>query len=187
LIQSTMRPTNPKLRDETKQILYTVENYPCVDGITTHILFGNHDFHTLKKDDNYIKVINSRPDFDVIGFKRAYFTWNKYLLNVRHETEKYRLEIPNVDTELMLCGHRHEFYVHGHDKIMVPCLCRDVKNYHKSLSLPGFLELYMDKDKLKMLVHEFPYKDYEERIFKEEANKVTHGFSKKLNKNFKVK
>ena len=186
LIQSTMRPTNPKLRDETRQILYLVDNYPEVDGITTHILLGNHDFHTLKKDDNYLRCINSRRDFDVLGFKRAYFTWNKYLLNLRHEVDKYKMEIPNVDTQLMLCGHRHEFYVHGHDKIMIPCLCGDIKNYHTSLSLPGFLEVFQDGDKLRVAVHSFLPIDYEEKMFEPVANKVQIEYARKLNKNFKV-
>ena len=186
LLQSTMRPTNQRLRDEYKQITYTVDHYPHIDGIKTHILFGNHDFHTLIKDDHYLKVLKSRKDFDILGFKRAYFTWNKYLLNIRHEIDKYKIEIPNVDTEAMLCGHRHEFYVHGHDKIMLPCLCGDVKNYHTSLSLPGFIEVYQDKDKLKIITHSFLPENYEERIFEGEPRKVKMEYSRKLNKNFKI-
>ena len=187
LIQSTMRPTNPKLRDEYKQVMYLVDRYPEVNGITTHILFGNHDFHTLYKDDNYLKVISSRKDFDILGFKRAYFTWNKYLLNIRHEIDKYKVDIPNVDTQAMLCGHRHEFFIHGHDKIMLPCLCGDVKNYHTSLSLPGFIEVFKDKDKLRIATHSFLPEDYDERIFEGIPRKVTLEYSRKLNKNFKVK
>lgn len=186
LLQSTMRPTNPRLRDEYKQITYTVDHYPHVDGIKTYILFGNHDFHTLIKDDHYLKVLKSRKDFDILGFKRAYFTWNKYLLNIRHEIDKYKIEIPNVDTEAMLCGHRHEFYVHGHDKIMLPCLCGDVKNYHTSLSLPGFIEVYRDKDKLRIITHSFLPENYDERIFEGEPRKVKMEYSRKLNKNFKI-
>jgi predicted phosphodiesterase len=186
LIQSTMRPTNPQLRDEYKQITYLIDNYPEVQGITTHVLFGNHDFHTLKKDDNLIKVIDSRTDFNILGFKRAYFTWNKYLLNIRHEIDKYKLEIPNVDTQVMLCGHRHEFYVHGHDKVMLPCLCGDVKNYHTSLSLPGFIEVFKDGDKLRIVSHSFLPENYEERIFESDPRKVTLDYSRKLNKNFKI-
>lgn len=187
LIQSTIRPTNPKLRNETVQLNYLVDNYPDIDGITTHILLGNHDFHTLEKDDEYFKVIKSRKDFDILGFKRAYFTWNKYLLNIRHEISHYKLNIPNVDTELMLCGHRHEFNVHGADKVMVPCLCDEVKNYGTSLSLPGFIEVYRDKDKLKILAHSFNAENYKEKIFSTNDQIVEHAYSRKLINSFIIK
>ena len=186
LIQSTMRPTVNSLREETKQLFYTVENYPDINGITTHILFGNHDFHTLMKEDEYVKVLATRKDFDLLGFKRAYFTWNKYLLSVRHDVDKYNIEIPNVDSEMMFCGHRHEYYVHGQDKLMLPCLCCDVKTYHSDLSLPGFIEVYLFKDKLCTMVHEFPYEDYENRLFKK-VTKARQGYSRKLIQTFKIK
>jgi predicted phosphodiesterase len=187
VIQSTMRPTNPKLRNEYQQLVYTVDHYPERKGIRTHICLGNHDFHTLAKDDEYIKVLESRKDFDIIGFKRAYFTWNKYLLNVKHEINKYGLDIPNYDTQAMICGHRHEPYVHGHDKIMLPCACRDVKNYHEKLSLPGFFEIQKVKDNMVIISHEFLPVNYDEKEFEEIPRKVTRIYKRKLNKNFKLR
>lgn len=185
LIQSTMRPTIPSLRDEVKQLIYTVENYPEMKDINTHILLGNHDFHTLIKEPEYIKVLATRKDFDILGFKRAYFTWKNYLLSVRHDIDKYNVDMPHEDSEMMFCGHRHEYFVHGQDKLMLPCLCCDVKNYHNELSLPGFIEVYKKNDKLCTIVHEFPYEDYENRIFQKVA-KTRPGYSRKLIQTFKI-
>ena len=69
---------------------------------------------------------------------------------------------------------------------MTPCLCGDVKNYHTSLSLPGFLEIFKDGDKLRIVTHRFAPIDYEEKIFEPVANIVQFDYSRKLNKNFKV-
>ncbi len=187
LIQSTMRPTDPKLRDEYKQLTYTVDHYPKRKGIYTHICFGNHDLHTLEKDDEYIKILESRKDFNLLGFKKVYFTWNKYLFTIRHDIPLYRLEVPNYETQTMVCGHRHEPYVHGHDKVMTACACRDVKNYHEKLSLPGFFELRIINDNVVIISHEFLPIDYDKRIFEEEARKVNKIYKRKLNKNFKLR
>lgn len=187
LIQSTMRPRNPKLSNEYQQLVYTVDHYPERNGITTHICFGNHDYHTLEKNDDYIKVLEARKDFDILGFKRAYFTWNKYLFNLRHEIAGYKLEIPNYDTQGIISGHRHEPFVHGHDKVMCACSCRDVKNYHDKLSLPGFFELQKVKDNFVIVSHEFLPINYDEKEFEKIARKVEKIYKRKFNNNFKLR
>lgn len=85
LFQSNRRPVKKLYREPDKQIEYVVNNYPKNKSINNYILFGNHDYHLLSKNDNYLKILESRGDITSLGFKRAYFTWNKYLMSISHD------------------------------------------------------------------------------------------------------
>lgn len=149
LLQSTLRPVNPKLTNPFKQVEHAVDNYPKDDNISNYILFGNHDFHLLKKDDELYQVIDSRKDFNLLGFKKAYFLWNKFLFSANHEIEGYKLQIPNVDSYVRFVGHRHELKVVGDKTIMVPTLSEDVKSYEK-YNYPGFLVVKRENNRMRV-------------------------------------
>lgn len=149
LLQSNIRPVNKKFMNQEIQAEHLVNVYPEDSQIINHILLGNHDFHAISKKEEVYKIISSRKDFDIMGYKRAYFTWNNYLLNLSHDIEKYRLKIPNVETLLRFVGHRHNTHVVGDSTIFAPTLSDDVK-FYGGPSMPGFLVVTTDANRLKV-------------------------------------
>lgn len=158
LIQSTMRPVDRKYIKEKKQIDHLVNDYPSDDNIKNHILFGNHDFHTLNNNPHYYRIIASRKDFNLLGFKRAYLDWQKYLICVDHPINKYHINIPNVDPLLRLIGHSHFFHVKGPNNIYTPALSLDQKYYTNQIPYPGFLVI--SKSENKTLITFYAFKEY---------------------------
>lgn len=137
LIQSTYTNVSNKYRDEYRQLEHVVEDYPLDESITNYILFGNHDYNTLKKARAYLEILKTRKDFELLGFKRAYINWNGIIVSLFHTTKKYHLSVPRMDTDLNLKGHSHKLS-HGKDKrITIPTLSDDLLQ-HKD-AIPGFL------------------------------------------------
>ena len=134
LIQSTKRNVKKNYRDEYNQICHVIESYPKDSIIQNYILFGNHDYHTLKKDPKYLKLLSNRKDFNLLGTKRSYLTWHNQTISLIHHTPKFNLEIPNLETLVNFCGHTHKLSIHD-KSIHVPTLSDDLKDS----SLPGFL------------------------------------------------
>ncbi len=147
LFQSGINPVKREYQDPDRQFAYFQRVYPSSSNIKTHVLFGNHDLKLLDKEDQYLKVLESRKDFNVLGFKRAYFLWGKYLLSLYHEIKHYHVNIPNVDTTLTFEGHRHAFSTKG-KTIYVPTLSDDKKKYYGSISEPGFLVGLQEKNSI---------------------------------------
>ena len=138
LFQAGINPVKREYQEPYKQYAYFEKNYPKSNNIKTHVLFGNHDMKLLEKEDEYLRVLSARKDFNVLGFKRAYLTWGKHLISLYHEIRHYHVNIPNVDTSIHLEGHRHAFSEKG-KTITVPSLSDDMKHYYGSISEPGFL------------------------------------------------
>lgn len=136
LIQSTKRNVKNKYRNEYSQICHVIDSYPEDINIQNYILFGNHDYHTLKKDDEYQKLLSTRRDFTFLGTKRAYLNWQNNIISLLHQTPKYNIKVPNLDTLINFCGHSHKLLIHE-KSIHVPTLSDDLKEE----SLPGFLVL----------------------------------------------
>ena len=149
LFQSTLRPVDKSYTAPFKQVEHVVKDYPKDDNIRNYILFGNHDFHLLRRDDELYQVVSSRSDFNILGFKKAYFLWNKFLFSANHEIEHYKLQLPNVDSYLRFVGHRHELKVVGDKTIMVPTLSEDIKRYDK-YNYPGFLVVKKENNRLRV-------------------------------------
>ena len=135
LIQSTARNVSNKYRNEYNQICHVIEDYPQDDSITNYFSLGNHDYHTLKKDSIYLETLDTRPDFNILGFKRNYINWQGNTIGLIHETPKYKIEIPKLKTLYDFFGHSHKFHNHKDHHIQVPTLSDDLKFD----SLPGFL------------------------------------------------
>lgn len=135
LIQSTARNVSKKYRNEYNQICHVVEDYPQDTSIINYFSLGNHDYHTLKKDPIYLETLQTRKDFQILGFKRNYIDWQGNTVGLIHETRKYRIEIPKLKTLYDFFGHSHKFHNHKGHRILVPTLSDDLKFD----SLPGFL------------------------------------------------
>ena len=141
-------PVIQEYQEPDRQIEHFDESYPSRSGVMTHILFGNHDLKILDKNHRYMKVISSRPDMDVLGFKIAYLQWGRHLLSLYHECNHYHLNIPKRRTDLILEGHKHAFSSKG-KIIKVPSLSDDMKYYDGSISEPGFLVGEQTKNKIR--------------------------------------
>lgn len=158
LIQSTMRPVMKKYVNETKQINHLVEVYPYDEDITNYILFGNHDYHTLKKEDYYLRIIKSRKDFNILGFKRAYLSWQKFLICVDHPIDKYKINIPNVNPLIRFIGHSHDFHMSKPNNFYTPPLSLDQKYHNYGVPWPGFLVVSRDGNNANVSL--ITFKDY---------------------------
>ena len=148
LLQSTFTNVQPQYRNEVDQVEHCMENYPLYEDMINYILLGNHDYNTLKKDPFYLQRLMARPDFNILGFKRAYLTWLKDLISIYHTTKKYPLSIPPLDVVLNLKGHSHQLSYNKQSSITIPTLSDDMLQH--SLARPGFLIGTKKKDELQL-------------------------------------
>lgn len=155
LIQSTMRPVQPKYVKEKAQVDHLVRDYPRDANIKNHILFGNHDFHILSRSTQCYRVIASRKDFNLLGFKRAYLGWQKHLICIDHPINKYHINIPNYDPLIRLVGHSHSFHIKEPNNIYTPALSLDQKYYSNQIPYPGFLVISKCDKKAQITLYVF--------------------------------
>ena len=137
LIQSTMSNVQPKYENEMRQVEHVVIDYPYNKEIMNYILLGNHDYHTLRKHPIFLETLQTRKDFNILGFKRAYLTWLKELISLYHTTKKYPISIPSVETALNLRGHSHILSYNKTSSINIPTLSDDL--FVLRNGRPGFL------------------------------------------------
>lgn len=148
IIQSTYRPVKKEFIKEEKQIERFISLFP--DYINVYLLFGNHDYHTLSKNNNLYKVINSKNNINILGYKKAYIKWQKYLFTLSHRIDNYKLILPNYPIIFDFVGHRHEFMC-DNSKIYVPSLSDDSKGN----GIPGFLYAILNNEEL--LINEYAF------------------------------
>ncbi len=137
LIQSTMTNVLNQYRDEIRQVQHVITDYPYSREIQNYILFGNHDYNTLKKNDIFWEILDQRQDFHLLGFKKAYLTWLGNRISLNHTTKKYKIPIPKADTELQLKGHSHKISYYKEKSISIPTLSDDFVQLPDAR--PGFL------------------------------------------------
>ena len=136
LIQSTYAPIQTQYVDQFKQVEHVVKDYPEFPGFKTFVLFGNHDLNTFSKDPEYLKILQTRKDLEVMGCKRAYLTWLGNMISIYHSAKRYRLSIPKVDCALDLKGHAHKLST-AKNYIYIPSASDDmIQNVGAK---PGFL------------------------------------------------
>lgn len=182
LLHSTMRAVNPKYIDALEQVNHLLDIYPYDKNIYNRILLGNHDLHIINKNNRVLDILNSRDDFNIIGFRNAFFKWNNYLFGMKHLIKYYNIQIPNIETLINFVGHRHSMKVNYNTFVYVPTLSDDYKYYGSvSNSEPGFLYVIGDNKKVQVnhytICHESNYK------------LLNNGpvLTKKLDKRFRVK
>ena len=108
-----------------KEAEYFIENYPFDKDIITHAILGNHDYMAAYSSHKVRKILNSRDDIDIMGFKKIYFSWNDSNFGLQHEVKKYRLCFPTFDEEICFKGHSHYYhtkYFDGKDEVYIPSL-----------------------------------------------------------------
>lgn len=148
IIQSTYRPVKKGFINEEQQIEKFLTLFP--DYINIHLLFGNHDYHSISKNNDLYQVLNSRRNINILGYKKAYLKWQKYLFTLSHKIDNYKLVLPNYPIIYDFVGHRHEFMC-DNSKIYVPSLSDDIKGN----GIPGFMHAILDNEELLINEYEF--------------------------------
>lgn len=137
LLQGSYSPLKKKMGNPLYQAERCAELYPQKDGIKTHIVLGNHDYKIITKNESVLKIMQSRGDFDIMGFHRAYFSWCNHLFSVKHEIEKYKAKVPRLEETLKFVGHSHNFKIKD-NHIFLPTLSNDIKHDIET-NKPGWL------------------------------------------------
>ena len=152
-----------------RQANYFIEKYPYDEGITTHALFGNHDFLAITRNPDVRKVLSSREDINTLGFKKAYINFNGTIISLQHEIEDYKLCLPIKREYISFGGHSHFYHVRGkkkrkNEKIFIPALCNDKvflasttpKNTFQDANYkPGFLVAEVDETSINVTNYSF--------------------------------
>ena len=136
LIQSTYKPVSGKYTHQEVQIQHLLDEYPQLGGIETYIVLGNHDYNTFSKNPELLELVQSRGDFHILGFYKAYIDWQGRIISLSHRTAKYNINIPNIPRLLDLKGHSHKLTIQRNE-IHIPTLSDDIKENAK----PGFILL----------------------------------------------
>ena len=137
VIQSTCDNVLMKYQNQTAQLEHLVMDFPYDPSIRYIMLFGNHDFNTFSKDEQYMNIFSSRKDFHLLGVKYGYINWLGTTIALVHPTKKYRIPIPTCGVFLLLRGHSHNLLYKKSSTVYVSTLSDDkIQNPN---SRPGFL------------------------------------------------
>ncbi len=122
------------------QAEYIIKNYPKMEGITTYVIGGSHDysFHKSLGLDILRLIVDSREDIKYLGMQGAYIDMGKILIYLMHPDGgtayalSYRAQkiienfAPEGKPHLLFIGHFHR-----------PCWLIGYRNVH-ALQLPCF-------------------------------------------------
>ena len=100
---------------------YTIKNYPKINGMTTYVIGGSHDYSFYKESgmDVLQKISERRPDIDYLGMFGAYLQIGKILIYVMHGSggvayaRSYKMQKiieqfpPEKKPHILLLGHYH--------------------------------------------------------------------------------
>ena len=157
LLHSNKQFVDPELFGAQKQLEHLIEVYPSDDKITNHILLGNHDNHLLKNNEQYFRLLRSRKDFNILGFKKAYIKWGQFLFSVNHPINNYRLNLEKKNVDFSLHGHHHDLKVVG-SRVYLPTLSMNVMYYGEGTPFPGFIHVFKEDDTIMIFNLIFPEK-----------------------------
>lgn len=140
-----------KEKDSLSQAQNFVDYYPYDPNITTYGTYGNHDYYAIKNNEKVRKVLESRPDIQMLGFKKVYINWQDFIISVHHEIERFCLILPVSVDFLSFGGHSHFYHIReSHDgkceRIYMPAMCdmipsKNLKDFYGENinTKPGFL------------------------------------------------
>ena len=160
---------NKKGFSSIKQANYFVERYPHDDEITTHALFGNHDFLAITRNPEVGEVLKSRQDVLPLGYKKAYINLNGTIISLQHEIEDYKLCLPLKGEYISFKGHSHFYHIrepkqNKNERIFIPALCNDKvylasttprSTFNDANYKPGFLLVEVDDTSINVTNYTF--------------------------------
>lgn len=152
--------------------------YPEPNEFITHLLLGNHDYRVFEKNEYAIRLLESKKQMNVLGYKRAYFDWCNYMFAMEHKVKQISEEMPYVDIALNFTGHGHELKLKSEARLKAPTLSDDIINKTNG-AYPAFMIANMEDDKVFIDIYNF--KDNKAKIRKKNY------YKRELINSYKVK
>ena len=147
-----------ELNHSDKPIAYQLdilENYyPEPSEFMTEVLLGNHDFRVFETNPEAKKILESKKQMNVLGYKRAYFDWCNYMFAMEHKVKHFDDELPYDDVALNFTGHGHELKIKSDARLKTPTLSDDIINKTNG-AYPAFLIANMEDEKVFVDVYNF--------------------------------
>jgi predicted phosphodiesterase len=118
----------------SEQLKHVIESYPQIDGITTHVIAGNHDlsFKQHAGASFVEEVSNKRNDIEWVGDYAANISINGISIRLHHGdggvgyAASYRLQ---RNVEAFESGEKPQIYVLGHYHRTLAMFIRNVHSY----------------------------------------------------------
>ena len=135
----------------------------------TYGIYGNHDYFAIKHNERVRDVLESRPDIQILGFKKAYILWHGYVISLQHSIEDFCLILPIDIDFLSFGGHSHFYHIREKqggkcERIYTPAMCDYIPNPSKTLAenknlvpAPGFLTAENYPDYVLVTYFSFKY------------------------------
>lgn len=90
------------------QVNHILEDYPYDKNIKNHILLGNHEaFPIIIEGYDMCNDLKARSDFDVSGYRSAYYKINNEYVSLKHEISRVLNEISDNVVLFNFLGHSH--------------------------------------------------------------------------------
>ena len=133
-----------KIDSVSKQIDYVVNEYPYSSNIKTLVLYGNHDYYSLVKDNIDVgkEIYLKRKDIYSLGYGESYIRILDNYMKLSHDIDFLKGYKKNLETFINLLGHLHEYKVKLYDDnlyIHVPSLSDLKPNGDKNI--PSILDI----------------------------------------------
>ncbi len=152
--------------------------YPEPSEFITHVLLGNHDYRVFEINPDAKKILESKKQMNILGYKRAYFDWCNYMFAMEHKVKQLNDELPFDDVALNFTGHGHELKLKSDARLKTPTLSDDIINQRNG-AYPAFIIANMEEDKTVIDVYNF--KDNKAKIRKKNY------YTRELIDSYKVK
>ena len=128
--------------------------YPKVNEFITNLAMGNHEKGMFDEVPEAFDVLKTRQDFNVVGYRRVYFTWNNYMFGMSHKIDKFGNEFSSEDTALDISGHGHVLKIKSNSSLKVGTLSDNMMPQYKD-ALPSFLIATLEDDFLYIDAYTF--------------------------------
>ncbi len=154
--------------DPNEQCEYVIDKYPFVNGVSTYLVTGNHDF-SLKRHfgiDVGEVVSESRSDFVYLGYSVASVCFENYKMLLTHGNDNLKCFSDfSFDTishevngryDLIARGHSHgygHYFVNNTNCLQVPCMLGNHEVFCQNSFDPtiGYVILEIEGNELNIL------------------------------------
>ena len=122
-----------------------------------------YDYRVFEDNEHAKRILESKKQMSILGYKRAYFDWCNYMFTMEHKIKYIPEEMPFVDIALNFTGHGHELKLKSEARLKAPTLSDDIINKTNG-AYPAFMIANMEDDKVFIDVYNF--KDNKAKIRK---------------------
>ena len=191
VVEGIYPDSNQQLLNNTieSQVKKVLRIYPQHPGIINFILYGNHDYKSIKDQGfdvaRYLET--RRYDLVSLGYGESIIQLKDDAISIIHNLKKSSQQIFNQDISITFKGHSHKSKnsFKEEKKIFVPTLSDDISGAYEFRPLPCFLEAeftFYDKKIERINLRQLAAINEEIRLANEEVmilRKVEHKNKKK--------